>query len=64
MADLGNFINAKSFGASGSLFETWAETVSGSNRILVGDVGDFAIGEEREIKSGEEFMIYSTVSAP
>lgn len=40
------FVNARDFGASGSLFETSAETLAGSNVITVDDIGDFAVGQE------------------
>ena len=40
------YLNAKDFGATGSLFETSAVVVAGSNEIIVDDVGDFAVGQE------------------
>lgn len=46
------FLNAKDFGASGSLFETRAVTVAGSNVITVEDVGDFAVGQEVLLNRG------------
>jgi len=39
-------LNAKDFGASGSTFETKAQTAAGSNEITVEDRGDFAEGQE------------------
>ena len=52
MGDFINLINARSFGASGSLFETGAEVVAGSNKITVDDVGDFKVGEEVLLRDG------------
>ena len=40
------FLNAANYGASGSIFETIAETTAGSNAVAVEDVGDFAVGQE------------------
>jgi len=39
------WLNARDFGASGSKFETTAETTAGSNKIVVKDVGDFKPGQ-------------------
>ena len=39
------WLNAKDFGASGSEFETAAETTAGSKQITVKDVGDFQVGQ-------------------
>ena len=38
-------LNAQDFGASGSKFETAAETAAGSKQIVVKDVGDFKVGQ-------------------
>jgi len=40
------YINAKDFGACGSSFETVAQTVAGSNRVTVNDIGDFKVGQD------------------
>ena len=39
------WLNARDSGASGSLFETTAAIVAGSNQIVVADVGDFKVGQ-------------------
>ena len=36
----------RAFGASGSAFETAAETVAGSNLVVLQDVGDFQVGQQ------------------
>jgi len=39
------WLDVRDFGASGSKFETTAETTAGSNQIVVEDVGDFEVGQ-------------------
>jgi len=39
------WLNVRGFGASGSEFETAAETTAGSKQITVADVGDFTVGQ-------------------
>lgn len=39
------WLNVKDFGASGSEFETTAETTAGSKQIVVKDAGDFEVGQ-------------------
>ncbi len=41
-----DWLNARDLGASGSLFETRAETTAGSRRLTVSDPGDFRAGQE------------------
>ncbi|MBT3376076.1 MAG: hypothetical protein HN742_18980 [Lentisphaerae bacterium] len=38
-------LDVRDFGASGSAFETVAETAAGSNRVEVRDAGDFEVGQ-------------------
>lgn len=38
-------MNVRDYGASGSSFETKAQTTAGSNQITVSDVGDFKVGQ-------------------
>lgn len=45
-------LNAKDFGASGSIFEAVATTVSGSRRIDVDNIGDFSVGDEVILNNG------------
>jgi len=42
----GRWLNVKDLGASGSEFETTAETTAGSKQITVKDVGDFKVRQE------------------
>ena len=39
------WLNARDFGASGSMFETTAAAAAGSNEIVVKDVGDFEVDQ-------------------
>ncbi|MBC8871477.1 MAG: right-handed parallel beta-helix repeat-containing protein [Planctomycetes bacterium] len=39
-------LNVRDFGASGSEFETTADTIAGSNVIAVQDIGDFQVGHQ------------------
>ena len=41
----GGWLNVKDFGASGSKFETMAETTPGSNAVVLNDAGDFEAGQ-------------------
>lgn len=41
-----DWLNARELGASGSMFETRANTVAGSRRVTVADPGDFREGQE------------------
>ena len=38
-------LNVRDFGASGSKFETTAETTAGSRQVMVTDTGDFKVGQ-------------------
>ncbi|NLX96687.1 MAG: hypothetical protein GXY83_10970 [Rhodopirellula sp.] len=42
-------INVRDFGASGSEFETTAETTAGSAQVLLKDVGDFQVGQQMAV---------------
>ena len=42
----GTAINVRDFGASGSEFETEAETSAGSSAILLKEIGDFQVGQQ------------------
>ncbi len=46
MEKIMNYLNAKDFGATGSIFETVGKATAGSNRIEVEDIGDFAVGQQ------------------
>ncbi len=39
-------VDVRAFGASGSAFETTAETAAGSNRVVLQDAGDFQAGQQ------------------
>ena len=39
-------VDVRAFGASGSEFETAAETVAGSNLVVLEDAGDFQVGQQ------------------
>ncbi len=39
-------VDVRAFGASGSAFETAAETVAGSNMVVLDEVGDFQVGQQ------------------
>ena len=47
-----NLLNARDFGASGSLFESVAKTVGGSDKIELSDIGDFSVGDEVILSGG------------
>jgi len=46
MEKIMNYLNAKDFGACGSAFETKGIAIAGSNRIVVENIGDFAVGQQ------------------
>jgi len=50
-------LNAKDFGASGSVFETNARTIAGSHQVLVDDTGDFTVGQQVLLKGGYQHHI-------
>lgn len=58
--DVGDWLNARDFGASGSDFQTTAKTTAGSNVIEVADVGDFAVGQG--VMVSRAFVRYTDVA--